>query len=385
MKIALCLECPLAQHGGVEVLVSELVRGLGARHEILLVSPDDAASLAKSHAAPFVKEHISFLPVWNSTSRARELAEKITRAKPDIVHFHFGGNYGWGSRAFWNCPVFYFQKSGVPVISTNHGAFSITEGYCGERRYFLKLALFLPAWLGKQIVLAHLRCEVAVSQNDFYNLRRWYPLLQKKIRWIYHSRLHGSPPPENLQRKKIILCAGTIGPRKGQPLLAEAFARVAKKFPDWQLVFIGRGDDNDSLRQIHQIIAREKLGNQIQLLGARSDDELRDWLRQSAIFAMPSVYEGLGLALQEAQLYGCACVATRCGGTADLIEDGENGFLTPVGQPAPLGDALEKLMGDETLRERFSRRAPQSVLDKNMTAEKMIESYERLYAEILKQ
>jgi glycosyltransferase involved in cell wall biosynthesis len=383
MKIALCLEYPIDQHGGTEVLVSELIKGLGIRHEILLVSPDDAASLAKSKTAPFVKEHISFSPVWTSISHARELAEKIAQAKPDIVHFHSGGNYAWGSRAFWNCPIFYFQKSGVPVISTNHGAFSILEGYCGEHRKFLKLALFLPAWLSKQIVLAHLRCEVAVSQNDFHALRRWYPLLREKFRWIYHSRLHGTPPQENLSRKKTILCAGTIGPRKGQPLLAEAFARIAKKFPGWQLVFIGRYDDNNSLRQIQQIIAREKLENQIQLLGSRSDDELRDWLQQSAIFAMPSVYEGLGLSLQEAQFCGCACVATRCGGTADLIEDGDNGFLTPVGQPAPLADTLEKLMGDEKLRERFSRRAPQSVLEKNMTADRMVEAYERLYAEIL--
>jgi len=69
MKIALCLEYPIDQRGGTEVLVSELVKGLGVRHEILLVSPDDAASLAKSPAAPFVKEHISFLPVWDSVSQ----------------------------------------------------------------------------------------------------------------------------------------------------------------------------------------------------------------------------------------------------------------------------------------------------------------------------
>jgi len=384
MKIALCLEYPIDQRGGTEVLVSELIKGLGDRHEILLVSPDDAASLAKSPVAPFVKEHISFAPVWNSTSRARGLAEKIARAKPHIVHFHFGGNYGWGNRAFWNCPIFYFQKSGVPVISTNHGAFSILEGYCWEKRVTaLKLALLPPAWLSKQIVLAHLRCEVAVSQNDFRNLRRWYPIFQEKFRWIYHSRLHGTPPPENPNRKKTILCAGTIGSRKGQPLLAEAFARVAKKFQDWQLVFVGRYDDNDSLEKIREIIAREKLEDQIQLLGSRSDDELSGWLRQSAIFAMPSVYEGLGLALQEAQFYGCACVATHCGGTADLIEDGDNGFLVPVGRSAPLADALEKLMGDEKLRGRFGRRAPQSVLEKNMTAGKMVQAYEQLYAESL--
>jgi glycosyltransferase involved in cell wall biosynthesis len=384
MKIALCLEYPIDQHGGTEVLVSELIKGLAGRHEILLVSHDDGAALAKSRIAPFVKEHISFSPAPVSARRARELAEKITRAKPDIVHFHFGGNYAWGNRMFWNCPVFYFKKSGVPVVSTNHGAFSITEGYCGEHRKLLRAALFLPAWFSKQAVLAHLRCEIAVSQNDFNNLRRWYPPLRGKFRWIYHSRLHGTPPPENSGREKTILCAGTIGSRKGQPLLTEAFARVAKKNPDWRLVFIGRGDDNDSLRQIHQIIAREQLENQVRLLGARRDDELRDWLRQSAIFAMPSVYEGLGLSLQEAQFYGCACVATRCGGTADLIQDGENGFLVPVGQPAPLADALERLMGDEKLRERFGQRAARSVLEKGMTADKMVANYEKLYAEILR-
>jgi len=87
--------------------------------------------------------------------------------------------------------------------------------------------------------------------------------------------------------------------------------------------------------------------------------------------------------LQEAQFYGCACVATRCGGTADLIEDGDNGFLTPVGEVMPLAEALEKLMDDEKLRGRLGHRASQSVLEKNMTADKMVQAYEQLYAESL--
>lgn len=384
MKIALCLEYPIDQHGGTEVLVRELIRGLAKNHRMVLASPDDAASFERSQAAAFVAEHISFTPVWNSISRARELAGKIARSKPDIAHFHFGGNYGWGSRAFWKCPVVHLRKSGVPCVSTNHGAFSILEGYCWEKRPLaVKLALFAPAWLSKQFVLAHLRCEAAVSQNDFHNLRRWYPAMRKKFRWIYHSRLHGTPPPENPNREKIILCAGTIGPRKAQPLLAAAFARVAKKFPGWRLVFIGRADDDAMMAEIREIIARGKLEEQIQFLGSRSDDELRDWLQRSAIFAMPSIYEGLGLSLQEAQFYGCACVATRSGGVSDLIEDGENGFLTPVGQSMPLAGALEKLMCDEKLREQFGRHAPQSVLEKGMTADKMVRKYEDLYAEIL--
>jgi glycosyltransferase involved in cell wall biosynthesis len=386
MKIAHCLEFPIDQHGGTEVLVAELIKGFAKQHQVVLVSPDEAGAPARSKIAPFIGGHISFLPVWKSVSHARELAKKIAQAKPDIVHFHFGGNYGWGNRVFWKCPIVHLRKLGVPCLSTNHGAFSILEGYVWEKRGLAtKLALLPPAWLNKQIVLAHLRCEVAVSQHDYHALRRWYPPMRGKFRWIYHSRLHGMPPPPNPERQKIILCAGTIGSRKGQPLLTEAFACIAKKFPGWRLIFIGRCGDDALLEHIHQAIAREKLEDQIQLLGARSDDELRDWMQRAAIFAMPSTYEGLGLSLQEAQFYGCACVGTRCGGVEDLIQDGDNGLLVDVNNPMQLAEALEKLISDPDLRERFSRRAPQSVLEKNMIADKMVEAYEQLYAEILNQ
>ena len=54
MKIVQCLEYPLAQHGGVEVLVTELIHGLAARHQVILVSPDDEVSLARSPVAPLL-------------------------------------------------------------------------------------------------------------------------------------------------------------------------------------------------------------------------------------------------------------------------------------------------------------------------------------------
>ena len=383
MRIALCLEYPIDQFGGTEVLVSELIRGMAAAHEITLVSAESAESAKTSSLGRLLAGHISYNSGTISSVGSRRLAGALAQSGVQIAHFHSGGNYGWGSRNYFQSPVVRTARLGIPCITTNHGAFSITDGYIGAHRKFLKAALFLPAWLSKQIVLAHVRCEVAVSQNDFHSLRRWYPPLKNKFRWIYHSRLHGMPPPENFGRKKTILCAGTIGTRKGQPLLAEAFARVARKFPSWQLVFVGRNGDDESLRQIHATIAPSKIENQVRLLGGQSDEELRGWLQQSAIFAMPSTQEGLGLSLQEAQFYGCACVATRCGGPADLIEDGDNGFLVPVGQAAPLAEALEKLMADEALRKRFSRRSPQSVLEKNMTADKMVETYEKLYGEIL--
>jgi len=178
------------------------------------------------------------------------------------------------------------------------------------------------------------------------------------------------------------LCAGTIGTRKGQTVLMEAFARIAKNFPQWRLVLLGRPGDAAMVQQIKETITKGKLENQTELLGSRSDEELRDWLRRAAIFAIPSTYEGLGLSLQEAQFYGCASVGTRCGGVEDLIQDGDNGLLVDVNNPGQLAQALEKLMSDRALRERFSRRGPESVMEKRMTAEFMVEAYERLYAEM---
>jgi glycosyltransferase involved in cell wall biosynthesis len=314
------------------------------------------------------------------------LAEKISQAEPDLAHFHSGGNYAWGSRFFPQCPVTHLRWLRIPCLSTNHGAFSITEGYCGSQRSWLvKAALFLPAWLSKQIVLAHLQCEVTVSQHDYRAVRRWYPPMRHKFRQIYHSRIRAAtPPPANPDRRKTVLCAGTIGPRKGQTFLVEAFCHLAPNYPDWQLVLLGRPADAQMVRQIHKRIAQHNIGSQVQLLGQCTDDELVEWLKQSAIFAMASLQEGLGLSLQEAQFYGCACVGTRCGGVEDLIQDGDNGLLVPAGQTAPLAAALAKLMADAALRQRFSVRGPKSVLEKGMTAEKMVAAYEQVYAEIVR-
>ncbi len=385
MKLALCLEYPIDQFGGTEVLVGELIKGLGAQHQIVLVSNESNESAKKSSVGHLIAEHITWNPAVVSPERSRELAAALCRSKVGLVHFHLGGNFAWNVRAFSQSPIISVTGTGLPCLSTNHGAFAITDGYCGSHRPFLKVALFLPAWLSKQYVLSKLRCEVTVSQHDYRAVKRWYPFMRHKFRQIYHSRIHeASSAPVKSQRRKAILCVGTVGPRKGQWILADAFAKIAGKFPDWQLVLIGRMGDDPLSQQIRDTIAREKIGGQVQLLGTRSDTEVMQWLSEAAIFAMPSFLEGLGLSLQEALYHGCACVGSRIGGIPDLIEDGENGLLVEGGNVDQLAAALEKIMANDSLRTRLSARARQSVLDKEMTAEKMVAKYQALYENFLK-
>ncbi|MEP6663663.1 MAG: glycosyltransferase family 4 protein [Verrucomicrobiota bacterium] len=386
MKLALCLEYPIDQFGGTEILVIELIKGLAAKHQIVLVSNETEDSAKKSSVGHLISQHIPWNPAQVSQERCRELAQKLAESKVDLIHFHLGGNYAWNVRAFSKSPIIAVSRTGIPCLSTNHGAFGITYGYCGEQRsVFIKAGLFLPAWLSKQYVLSKLRCEVAVSQNDYHALRRWYPLMRNKFRQIYHSRVHESAlVPVLTERNKVILCVGTVGERKGQWILAEAWGRIARKHPDWKVVLIGRMGSDIFAEKVRGAIEREKLGGQLQFLGPQNDDEVNRWLREAAIFAMPSFQEGLGLSLQEALFEGCACVASRVGGVQNLIQHNQNGLLTEAGNVEQLASALDQLISDEALRKRFASRARQSVLDKEMTAEKMIGKYQDLYERLLK-
>jgi glycosyltransferase involved in cell wall biosynthesis len=379
MKIGLCLEYPIARHGGTEIIVAELIRGLSAQHRIILVSPDDARSLAHSPIAASVHEHIEWRPEPVSVERAKLLAEKIARAKPDIVHFHFGGNYGWGSRIPGQSPIPHIAKNGTAAVSTIHLVVSLLDGYCDSKRpTWFKLALLPLAWLGKMETLKNLRAEVTVSRDGLKKVRRWYWPLRNRFRHIYHSRLESVTGGESA-RDQTILCVGHIAFRKGQLVLARAFAKIAAQFPDWKLLFIGGVMEPACGKELEGVAAR--FSNQITLTGERNDTV--DLMRRAAIFVQPSFFEGLPLALQEAMANGCACVASGVSGNMELIDNERTGLLVPAGDVDALSAALKRLMVDAALQENFRCAAPAAIIEKKMTAQEMIQQHVELYETIL--
>ncbi len=383
MRIALCLEYPIQQAGGTEVLVRELIEGLAARHEIALVSNDSPSIKYDPGLKGKIVAHLPWDPTALTFDTSRQLARDLAGLGVNLVHFHFGGNYSWGSRRPNLCPAIHVRRLNVPCLVTNHGVFGLFDGYIGPQRGMgLKLALLPFAWASRLQVIMSIGAEVAVSQNDYVALRRRYWPVRGKFRQIYHSRIREGELLQPRSRTKTILCAGTVGARKGQPYLCAAFAQLASEFSDWNLLLIGRPGDDETVDQVQRAIDRPEVRGRITWIRECSDMQLREWFQSVEIFAMPSLHEGLGLTLQEALYYGCACIASRIGGIQDLIEHETNGILVKRANADDLARGLTRLMTDGALRQRLHERGRQSVLAKNMTSERMIAQYEQLYQEL---
>ena len=215
--------------------------------------------------------------------------------------------------------------------------------------------------------------------------------MRRKFIQLYHSKLKGdeysSPPhpagPE-VPPGPYILCLGTVGIRKGQDYLVEAFLKIADEVRNWTLVIAGRHGQRVTVEKIERLLGESPHSSRVKMLPQVPDELAEQLLRHSAIFAMPSLREGLGLSLQEAMYAGCACIGSRVGGIPDLIEDQKTGLLVSPANAEELANGLRRLIADETLRTRLGEAARRSMFQRKMTSSNMANTYLGLYREALR-
>lgn len=156
--------------------------------------------------------------------------------------------------------------------------------------------------------------------------------------------------------KYTITCVGRLtGRTKRQHLLIEAFARLSKDHPDWQVNLWGDTYDKPYVASLRSQIKKYGLGKQVFLCGTTKDMDAV-W-KETDIFAFPSHHEGFGLALAEAMCCGIPAVGYRsCPAVNELIQSGKTGLLVEEGASA-LAEGLKELMESPVLRERFGKNA----------------------------
>lgn len=188
-----------------------------------------------------------------------------------------------------------------------------------------------------------------------------------------------APAPLPARSRPWVGTVAHLSPEKGHRILLEALARLRHRWPEVTYVFVGNGDQKESLRALAQAL---EVARQVLFLGFRDDSEAL--MKQFDLFCLPSLSEGLSSAILAAMASELPVVATRVGGIPELVVDGETGLLVPAGQAEALAAALDCLLEDSELRRRMGQAGRRRV-ETCFTLERKLKETEKSYQELLRQ
>lgn len=177
--------------------------------------------------------------------------------------------------------------------------------------------------------------------------------------------------------RRLLAQVGRLAPQKDWPTFLAAAAAVVTAVPDVDVLAVGEG----SLRsQLEQRAAALGLGSRVRFLGLRHD--VPAILAGVDVMGLTSLYEGLPNVVLEAMATGAVVVATDVGGTAELVRDGETGFLVPPRSPASTAQRILAVLADAELARRLAL-AARARVEREFTVEAMVGGTTAVYEEQL--
>jgi len=178
-------------------------------------------------------------------------------------------------------------------------------------------------------------------------------------------------------KNKVVISVGRLVPQKGFHYLIEGFKKVVEKHPETILVILGEGELKEELEKL---IENLNLKNKVFLLGFQKNPF--KFLKNSSIFVLSSVQEGLPMVLIEAMACALPVIATDCpGGNKEILDPdcnlkvekmrlGKYGILIPPKNPEEISKAISLLLENENLRKEYAKKSLERA--KDFSVEKII-------------
>jgi glycosyltransferase involved in cell wall biosynthesis len=151
------------------------------------------------------------------------------------------------------------------------------------------------------------------------------------------------------EHAKVVLCVGTVEPRKAQVPLVQAFGLIADRHPDARLVFVGGRDDADTLALREYVAA---CGPRERVTVVPIIPEVWPWYGLADLVVCASDVESLPRSVLESMAFETPVLATSVFGLPELIEHGETGWLCPPRDVRALADALDRALGTSDAERR---------------------------------
>lgn len=276
------------------------------------------------------------------------------------------------------------------VLWTFHSAnFVLTETHLSRHRWLLKP----KRWIHNRLYrLASPMVDglIAVSGEVKAAMVQTIGLGPDKITVIYNGvdlKRYTPHVDKTLLRRRLglpetaglLVMIGTLKEAKGHRYMIEAMALLVQSRPDVQLLLVGDGELRQELQgQVNGL----HLNDRIHFLGSRQD--VPDLLAAGDIFVLPSLWEGLSIALLEAMATGLPIVASEVSGTVQVIIPGQTGILVPPGEPDRLAAAIGQLLANPGCAQALGAAAKERVTVE-FTAQKQAAEHLALYHQLLSQ
>ncbi|HKR09482.1 MAG TPA: glycosyltransferase family 4 protein [Gemmatimonadaceae bacterium] len=354
--------------GGAEVMLLRLSEELRKRgHYVLPVGPSQRTGwLAEQFRRHGFNPEVYHLRRPLDPGGVRDLLRLFTRYRIDVVHSHEFTMAVYGAAAA--------RLVGLPQIITMHGGLTVCKAL--RRRVALRWAMRQSSHvvMVSNATRRQFSQDLGVDESAFSVIPNGVPVRTGSADAV--RREFGIAPNEC-----VLLAVGNLELHKGHHVLLQSLTQLRERMPNesWRLIIAG-GRGGAQHGALTEYVRDHGLANRVHISLNRQD--IPDLQAAADVFVMPSIWEGLPLALLEAMVAHKAIVASATAGIPEAIRDGEDGLLVQPGDVGALTDALQIMIGDPEKRRRFADAAEERARQ-NFTAQVMAERYERVYMSAL--
>ena len=190
------------------------------------------------------------------------------------------------------------------------------------------------------------------------------------------KRLLGYP------QKVLVTYTGSMKRQKGLDVLLKAWRQVSRVRGDAQLLMVGKTKPEAEFRYLTELARALGIERSVTFTGETHD--VRNYLRATDVFVLPSYLEGLSNSMLEALSCGLPTVVTDVPGLEDIIAHGVNGWIVPPGDPDALADGIITVLGNSDLAAALGQAARALVLER-FSIRQVAVSYEEMIRDLTKE
>lgn len=315
-----------------------------------------------------IKSHMDIQNIYSIKTpySAKKINKIIEKSNPDILHFH----HRTSSIEFFLNKI----KSDLPVVNTVHsstGSLDLNIRDMIHHIHYKKLSEVLEKYSDFVIAVSDYNrkklIENGVDRKKVVTIRNGV-----NIEEFNTSKKDARKKLRIGENEKIVLFAGRHAKEKGLTYLLRAF----KKIDDAKLFVLGKGPLTDIYKTIYS-------SNNIIFKGNVPRKTLLNYFSASDVFVMPSIYqEPQSVVLMEAMASKTAIVATKTGGTPEIIKECKSGLLVKPRSVLDIRKATEKLLKNKKLRKKLALNGYTKV-KKKYTWKKIARETEKIYKRVL--